>query len=332
MGIFNFFKKNNKIELDYDISTEPMYVYHSKKIKLPSTAVVEENMELFFCEGGKILDSFKEGEHLINIATLPLCDKKFKLSKPDADGKLASYFFCHAYYVNKNIFTYKKWKTYRKADISDIKVGQFNVGLSGGYAFKITDTKKFVSVMLKEYDIIKNKEAEKILSGYVGEFVLSYIEKNKIGLDQLLKIEKIVDQIFESINQKLDFLGVEFLGFSIEKVNLPKHLRLTKQNIVQEYEVGENIFDIQARKNINQKLQEKDNQAKDVDELLHFGNQKTTQDNNEKSIYIRQSELNKNNDSSQKNIRCLFCGYENKIDDEKCAICGQTLKRKGKIL
>ena len=157
MKFFNFFKRKSTIQIDFDISTEPLYVFPSKKIKLPTSATVNKDTELFFCDSGKVLDSFSEGSYDINIANLPNCDKRFKLSKPDRDGRLANCFYCNVYFVNKTLFKYKKWKTYRKAYCQDKRVGNFNVGLSGGYAFEIKDAKKFITAMLKEYDIIKNK-------------------------------------------------------------------------------------------------------------------------------------------------------------------------------
>lgn len=366
MGIFDFLKRNKKvIQLDFDISTEPVYVYPSKKIKLPTSAVISKDTEMFFCDSGKILDSFKEGEYEINISSLPNCDKRFKLSKPDADGRLAKYFYCNVYFVNKQIFKYKKWKTYRKANCYDKRVGEFNVGLSGGYAFQIKDAKTFITMMLKEYDIIKNKEAESILSGYVGEFVLSFIEKKKLMLEELLDTNNLVDEIYQELNQKLDFLGVEFLGFNIEKVNLPKHLKLIKQNILQEQEIGKNIFEkskqikekyhskIYPEENKNnvmvgnsnnkasngnkkelieeKPLQLKQNNQNQLD-LLHFDKQKKDQNvakTQQKNVDTLQK---KDYDGYRTNVRCLFCGFENKQGDERCALCGQTLKRKGRLL
>ena len=355
MGIFDFFKiKKDIIQIDFDISTEPVYVYPSKKIKLPTTAIIQPDMEIFFCDGGKVLDGFSQGEHAINLSSIPNCDKKFKLSKPNKDGRLAKFFYCNIYFVNKNLFKYKTWKTYRKAYCYDEKVGEFSVGLSGAYAFKIIDSKRFVTMLLKEYDTIKNKEAEKILSGYVGDYVLSYIEKNQVSLDGFLNKDKLVDKMYEDINNSLDFLGVQFLGFNIERVNLPKHLRLTEENIIYQTEleekaekvkqkhgkkqqnavVEENVLLSEKNKkndDLNQDLEQ--NKSKQVlqnnqDELLHFANNKNDQPKSQ------QTQLANTQSSTQlkTNVRCLFCGFENKPGDTNCSICGHTLKRKGKVL
>ena len=167
MGFFDFLRRKNKIVIDFDISTEPVFVYPTNKIKLPMQAVVPKDCVLFLTDGDKILDSFAEGEHELSLANLPKCDKRFKLSKPNKDGKFQKYFFCDVYIVNKILFKYKPFKCYRKAEIFDKNVGEFKVSISGGYAFQITNPQKFLQNLLCEYNHLRNKEAEKILSGYV---------------------------------------------------------------------------------------------------------------------------------------------------------------------
>lgn len=232
MGFFDFFKRKNKIYIDFDISTEPLFVYPTNKIKIGMMAEVPADCELFLCADGKILDCFGEGEHVLSLANLPKCDKKFRLSKPDKDGRLQKYFFCDVYFVNKVLFRYKDFKCYRKALVCDRQLGDYKVGICGGYAFKICNSKKFLSNMLCEYNRLKNKEVEKILSGFVGEYVLGEIEKGKFGIVDFLYTDKMVDALYQDINKKLEFLGVEFLGFDIKECKLPRRLRLTKENVI----------------------------------------------------------------------------------------------------
>lgn len=337
MGIFDFLKKKkNKIEVDFDISSELIYVYPTNKIKLPTDAIVSKNYEMFLCDSGKILDNFKEGEVELKIANLPKCDKRFKLSKPDKNGKLAKFFFANVYFVNKNVFEYKQWKGYRKAIIVDKKLGEFGILLKGGYAFKIVDANRFVDVMLKEYAVLKNKEAEKILSGLVGEYVISEIEKSNPTFEEISDLEGIIDKIYNSINHKLNFLGVEFLGFNIEECNMPKRLKTLRENLENEHSIGENTFE--KANQIKQKYKVKSIENND-ESLLHFENQSSVNfqsyvsvDKNLKNEGISlDTDAKKDYDKCKQKVRCLFCGFENSAEDQQCAICGQNLKRKGRI-
>lgn len=353
-------KRKNKIVIDCDISTEPVFVYPTNKIKLQMQAVVPKDCVLILCDGDKILDSFAEGEHELSLANLPKCDKRFKLSKPNKDGKFQKYFFCDVYVVNKILFKYKPFKCYRKAEISDKNVGEFKVGISGGYAFQIANAQKFLQNLLCEYNHLKNKEAEKILSGYVGEFVLGEIEKSKFGIEDFLYTDNLVDFLYERMGKKLDFLGVDFLGFDIKECKLPKRLRLISQNIANQTQIGKNVFDgkeLEKRK-ITQNARTNDKPEPNVhtsnstrQELLHFDNPKNkikrddanytnaenvdySAKNYEKNTTFvkksvdNQSGLNYDNDTV---VRCLFCGYENSAQNQNCALCGQTLKRKGRL-
>lgn len=357
MGFFDFLKRKNKIMIDFDISTEPIFVYPTNKIKLSMQAVVPKDCVLFLCDGDKILDSFFEGEHELSLANLPKCDKKFKLSKPNKDGKFQKYFFCDVYIVNKILFKYKPFKCYRKAEVLDKNVGEFKVGISGGYAFQITNPQKFLQNILCEYNHLKNKEAEKILSGYVGEFVLGEIEKTKFGIEDFLYTDNLVDFLYERIGKKLDFLGVEFLGFDIKECKLPKRLRLIEQNIANQTQIGKNIFvqkDLGNAKIQNPWTNDKSktiNQNNDStnQELLHFGKTKIKNQNidNQNTFIIKDGNNAKNyennttfakksidnqtglNYDSCTVVRCLFCGYENSAQNQNCALCGQPLKRKG---
>lgn len=363
MGFFDFLKRKNKIFVDFDISSEPVFVYPTNKIKLPMQAIVPPNCEMFLCDGGKILDSFGEGEHQLCLASLPKCDKRFGLSKPNKEGRLPKYFFCDVYIVNKILFKYKPFSCFRKAQIFDKKVGQFKVGICGGYAFEILDSKKFLANLLCEYNRLKNKEAEKIVSGYVGQFVLDQIEKSQYGIEDFLYPDQMIDDLFEKINKKLDFLNIKFLGFDIKQCKLPKHLRLVKQNILQETQIGENVFlgqtkieknDLETKKtnkdfqtqNTNLQNSFENNIKKtssnsdfDQTELLHFGKKDCCKKDKD-SIFLQQDNTsldkktvdnNCNLDYDKTIIRCLFCGYENDGQSEKCALCGQSLKRKGRL-
>ena len=116
--------------------------------------------------------------------------------------------------------------------------------------------------------------------------------------------------------------------------------------------MGDNVFEKNVKKSIDKKLNKNKKNKNDLknnnitqqeisqDELLHFGNKKTeivsenkqTVQENKQDIFVKQAQVYVSAETTQKNIRCLFCGFENKIGEEKCAICGQTLKRKRKIL
>ncbi len=360
MGFFDFLRRKNKIVIDFDISTEPVFVYPTNKIKLPMQAVVPKDCVLFLTDGDKILDSFTEGEHELSLANLPKCDKRFKLSKPNKDGKFQKYFFCDVYIVNKILFKYKPFKCYRKAEIFDKNVGEFKVSISGGYAFQIANAQKFLQNLLCEYNHLKNKEAEKILSGYVGEFVLGEIEKSKFGIEDFLYTDHLVDFLYERIGNKLDFLGVEFLGFDIKECKLPKRLRLISQNIANQTQIGKNIFvqkDLENTKTQNSWTNEKSNQiVQNTDpteqELLHFGNRKNKcidvenqYLHNDEDVDYQTKKYKKNENFASKSVdnqtglnydsctvvRCLFCGYENSAQNQNCALCGQPLKRKGRL-
>ena len=87
-------------------------------------------------------------------------------------------------------------------------------------------------------------------------------------------------------------------------------------------------------------------------ELLHFGNAKSKNQNIDNQNIYNGEDVNYQTKNYEKNttfakksvdnqtglnydsctvIRCLFCGYENSAQNQNCALCGQPLKRKGRL-
>lgn len=307
--IKRWFKKD--ISIDFDISSFLVFVYKLKNqcIKLQTKITIPENFDFIIGKNGKVLDLLSSGENVLSLTNLPVSVKKFKLDKVDKYGKLPNKFEANAYFLNLKVFEYVKWNGYRKARVFDKDYGPIRFSLSGAYAFKISNSSVFMSNLLKIYDYLKNKEAEKILEGFISELVIYEIEKQNYGLEILKNKDALTDLLFEPVCQKMNTYGVEVLGFIIEKITI-KH------------------------KNLNKRCSRNNNlEKKEVDVTVNRKKLDSTQKKEYHKTVFESLEENcqtcfAKTDCEDEKVRCLLCGYENNAKDENCVVCGEKLKRR----
>ncbi len=228
MGLFSRIKKffSKDIELDFDISSVLLFPYKLKKghVYLGNKITVPENFVFVLSKSGKILDTIPFGKHELKAVILPKSVKYFRLGKIRKDGSLPTRFSPNAYFLNLTPFEHLKWKTYRKVECFDPRVGYFKVSADGKFAFKINEPESFLKELFKVYDYLKINEAEKLLCSFVSEMVISIIEKSDYDFDDLVEKVSLTDKVFNILVKKLEKIGVVLLGFSFENVNLPKNI------------------------------------------------------------------------------------------------------------
>lgn len=293
-----------------------------------------QNFEFVIGKDGKVLDIFPNGEHEMKAIFVPQCVKRFRLDKQQKDGSFLTSFSADAYFVNLNMFEYEKWKTYRKIEMYDQKYGYYNFSLQGGFAFKVTNAKKFMTALLKVYDYLKNFEASAILQGFVVEFVIKFFEKNNFQYDQIKNLDFITDQLYNSITNQFEDIGVSIEGLIVNKIKFSggfeKRIQslMMQENLLAEIPAQEplsNISSFSPKQTVTKQFY----QTIVNNNVIEENNENKNNDNNnyaDDEIVDLEQVSAYNNDNN--NVRCVCCGAKNSSENKVCHLCGELLTKR----
>lgn len=162
-----------------DIAKYLVFPYPLKggRVWLDKKAVVPENTVLAIATRGKILDILPPGEHKLTTDILPGSNSKFKLHKPNKDGKPQTNFKAFAYIVNTNQTHEFPFETYKKIRYDNEIDGKFWAKIDFSITFQISDAKKFLKSLMCEYAYLKTGEAESILRTWLSEFTTTELAR-----------------------------------------------------------------------------------------------------------------------------------------------------------
>lgn len=320
MGIISYFKTKfgKNIQPKGDISSHLVFVYKPRKGKiwLSTKLSVPQNFAFVLGKGGKVLDCFPSGEHELKAIYLPKSVKKFNLQKTKKDGSLPDSFVADAYFVNLNLFEYETFKT-PKIDFFDSKYGYFKAGYHGAFAYQITNAEQFMKALLSVYDYIKQNEAVDILRGLICESVMEQLQKANMNFELCSNREYLTDFLFESLADKLKTIGVDLMGFMIEKIKFSSAFikKVEKTTMLEQFEnIDEpkpqptTYFNVEPQQNKNQTLQQEESIVQHKDQIVDL---EAVASYNEHNQFVR----------------CMFCGAKNDKSSATCSLCGENIKK-----
>lgn len=246
MGIFKRLLRK-EIYLENSCHGELVHPLSSKKLKIGSTVKVPEGYAFVLGYNGKVYDVFEQGESKLDLINIPEAVKRFKLNKPDKNGKFAKKIKINGYYVNLNDFIFP-WQTYRKMVFKDESLGYFKGKANGEIVVKVENPKLFIKALLTEYSYLKKGEGKKITLSFISEFITLYIEKQNYDIIKLINnSSEITNQVKNALENKFSKYGLKIQNLYIRGFILPKKLQ---ENIVT------NSYSLDTLDNIQEQLEE----------------------------------------------------------------------------
>lgn len=241
MGIFKRLLRK-EIYLENKNRNELVCPITAKKIKVGSTLKVPEGFAFVLGYNGKVYDCFNEGEKTLDLINMPETVKKFKLNKPDKNGRFVKKIKINGYYVNLNEFIFP-WQTYRKLVFKDSEFGYFKAKSNGEIILKVENAKLFMKALLTEYSYLKKGEGKKITLSFISEFLTLFIEKQNYDIVKLANnYPEITEEAKNGITKKFEKYGVNILNLYIREFKLPKKLQ---ENIINNTYTLEELEDLQ---------------------------------------------------------------------------------------
>ena len=227
------------IRLKQDIGKYLVFPYPLKggRLWLDKKAVVPENTVLAIATRGRILDILPPGEHKLTTEILPGANAKFKLHKPDKDGKPQINFKAFAYIVNTSQPHEFPFATYKKIRYDNEIDGKFWAKIDFSITFQISDAKKFLKSLMCEYAYLKTGEAESILRAWLSEFTtteLARISYRRTDFEN--HANEIETHLATKLTKLLADIGIKQTAFCISDKTLSrptKHTNPLVQNAEQ---------------------------------------------------------------------------------------------------
>lgn len=192
------------------------------KMKMNTKVIIPENFDFAFGYNGHAYDIIKNVESFeVNGLTIPRCVKKFKLAKPNKNGRYPDSFKVNCYYIGLIEYNFE-WKTYRKMQFKDENFGIFKAGASGDITLKVNDSEKFLQSLLLVYSYLKKDEPKQIVNSWLSEISTNFIEKNNYSMKELLEKQVVSTALKEHLVNKLNTYGLEVIEFNLLNIEIPK--------------------------------------------------------------------------------------------------------------
>ena len=213
-----------------DIAKYLVFPYPLKggRLWLDKKAVVPENTVLAIATRGRILDILPPGEHKLTTEILPGANAKFKLHKPDKDGKPQTNFKAFAYIVNTSQTHEFPFETYKKIRYDNEIDGKFWAKIDFSITFQISDAKKFLKSLMCEYAYLKTGEAESILRAWLSEFTtteLARISYRRTDFEN--HANEIETHLATKLTKLLADIGIKQTAFCISDKTLSRPTKHT---------------------------------------------------------------------------------------------------------
>ncbi len=245
MNLFKWLKKifTNRITLeDNDKSKLVSATSLNKSIKLGTKIEVDKNHIAIISVKNKIMDTFLEGVHKLEIRNLPILARELKLSKPNKKGEYPNSFKADIYYVSLEQFDDQKFPSIESICIKDKNFKKVYADIKGKFSYKIVRPIDFVDALFTQYGVVRNKIAKNELSYWVSTISSKKIQKNSPSLYQIYEKDSVCfEGLVDYLNKKLADVGVEIISVEITDVILPKNIykktQLSFEEIKQEKQV-----------------------------------------------------------------------------------------------
>lgn len=198
-----------------------VYQFPREDFNTKSKLIVQQSQEAVFYSRGKLADHFVEpGTYTLETKNIPILCKLVNLPF----GK-QSPFNAKVYFIDKTERLNNKWGIQDIPFIEPEYKLPMSIGLSGEYAFKISDAKLFISKLLGTIAQFDSEQLHNLIEEIVAQRITAsmtnYLKENKYDLFTIeTELNNISDILKNSIENEFYNYGFEitqFIIFSIAK-------------------------------------------------------------------------------------------------------------------
>ena len=208
----------------YDGSSDVFaWKYPDQQLSTWTQLIVNESQEAILYKGGKALDLFTAGKHVLETANIPLLTTLIGLP---FGGK--SPFTAEVWFVNKAISMDIKWGTPSPIQLQDPQYKVFlPVRSYGQFAIKIEDSRLFLTSLVGTLPYFDKEQVNNYFKGIyltkVKDAISSFILKEGISV---LEINASLEELSEYIHQKMipemAKYGIKIVNFNINDISIPE--------------------------------------------------------------------------------------------------------------
>lgn len=208
----------------YDGSADVFaWKYPSHELSTWTQLIVNESQEALLYKGGKALDLFGAGRHVLETKNIPLLTKLIGLP---FGGK--SPFTAEIWYINKAVSMDIKWGTPSPIQLQDPKYKVFlPVRSYGQFGIRIEDSRKFLTELVGTLTYFDKEHVISYFKGIyltkVKDAISSYIIKNGMSVLEInASLEELSSYIHQKMIPEMEIYGIRIVNFNINDISVPE--------------------------------------------------------------------------------------------------------------
>lgn len=196
------------------------YDMNGKEIMMGAQLTVRESQVAIFVNEGQLADVYEPGRYELSTANMPVMTAlkswKFGFNSP---------FKSDVYFVNTRQFLDRKWGTSNPVMMRDSEFGMIRLRAFGIYSFRVTDPTVFLKEVFGTASLFTTEGVEGQIKRTLVSGLSDAIAESKIpALDLAANYDELSAYALQSINPKINNLGLSLVSFVIENISLPEEV------------------------------------------------------------------------------------------------------------
>ena len=196
------------------------YDMNGKEIMMGAQLTVRESQAAVFVNEGQLADVFGPGRYELSTQNMPVMTAlkswKYGFNSP---------FKSDLYFVNTRQFTDCKWGTANPVMMRDAEFGMIRIRAFGSYSFRVKDPAVFMKEVFGTSSLFTVSGVEGQIKSIVVSSLSDAIAQSKIpALDLAANYMELGQYALQTINPKLEAMGLMLCEFVLENVSLPEEV------------------------------------------------------------------------------------------------------------
>lgn len=196
------------------------YDMNGKEIMMGAQLTVRESQNAVFVNEGQLADVFEPGRYELSTQNMPVLTAlkawKFGFNSP---------FKSDVYFVNTKQFMDRKWGTANPVMMRDAEFGMIRIRAFGSYSFRVKDAAAFMKECFGTASLFTVEGVEGQIKSIVVSGLSDAIAQSKIpALDLAANYNELSDYVLQTLNPKVEKLGLTLCQFVIENISLPEEV------------------------------------------------------------------------------------------------------------
>ena len=196
------------------------YDMNGKEIMMGAQLTVRESQLAIFVNEGQLADIFQPGRHELATSNMPIMTAlkswKYGFNSP---------FKSDLYFVNTRQFLDLKWGTSNPVMMRDSEFGMIRIRAFGIYSFKVGDPAVFLKEVFGTSGLFTVDGVEGQIKRTLVSGLSDAIAESKIpALDLAANYNELSQFALQSLNPRVEALGLTLCSFVIENISLPEEV------------------------------------------------------------------------------------------------------------